>query len=321
MFRCIHFRWWLVAALAVCCSAPVAGKQPMPILAVFELENRGTALTRQEIETLTDYLGTRLGEGGRFRIVPREEIRKRLAAQKKETYKTCYDRSCQIDIGHELSAQFTLSASIGKIGSSCILTAALFDLRKAATERTATAKSSCDTDHLLAALDEIIAKLQGGAPVEKKPVVQKAPVVQPAPAPVYRRPLVPRTKSAGLACLWGLLLPGGGMFYVEETGWGVGYLLATVAAAATGIGLAISRDDFMYFGIGFGSAAAIDLAAIIHAMVAAGNWRDPALIQVEQAGQLQTSFAPSGPDPRPLAAGFPGNAHSLVIIPVLSGHF
>jgi hypothetical protein len=309
-----HRRLWLLATLVFCSAAFAAGNQPMPILAVFQIENRGTALTTQEIETLTDYLGTRLGEGGSFRIVPRDEIRARLANQKKETYKTCYDRSCQIDIGQELSAQYTLSASIGKIGSLCILTAALFDLRKAATERTATAKGPCDTDHLLSALDEVISKLSPTTTLVDK---SAAPVarVAPPPTPVYRRPLVPRTKSAGMACLWGLLLPGGGMFYIEETGWGVGYLLATVAAAATGMGLAISREELMYFGIGFGSAAAIDLASIIHAMVGAGKWRDPALIQMEQAGVEQTSFAPVdyGAPPRP--------AQAIVVVPVLSGRF
>ncbi|HUU03897.1 MAG TPA: hypothetical protein VM425_20850 [Myxococcota bacterium] len=309
-----HCRPWLFAALVFWSAAYAAGKQPVPILAVFQIENRGTTLTAQEIDILTDYLGTRLGEGGLFRIVPRDEIRARLATQKKETYKTCYDRSCQIDIGQELSAQYTLSASIGKIGSLCILTAALFDLRKAATERTATAKGPCDTDHLLSALDEAIAKLAPMAPIVTKSAAPAAQVAPPPP-PAYRRPLIPRTKSAGMACLWGLLLPGGGMFYIEETGWGVGYLLATVAAAATGMGLALSTDSLMYLGIGFGSAAAIDLASIIHAMVAAGKWRDPALIQMAQAEQGHASGAP-------LNLGSPhGVFHPAVVVPILSGRF
>ncbi len=309
-----HCRPWLLAMLVFWSAAYAAGKQPVPILAVFQIENRGTTLTAQEIETLTDYLGTRLGEGGHFRIVPRDEIRARLASQKKETCKTCYDRSCQIDIGQELSAQYTLSASIGKIGSLCILTAALFDLRKAATERTATAKGPCDTDHLLSALDEVIAKLQPTSPVVKKSTPPAAQIAPPPP-PTYRRPLMPRTKSAGMACLWGLLLPGGGMFYIEETGWGVGYLLATVAAAATGIGFAFSKEDLIYFGIGFGSAAAIDLASIIHAMLAAGKWRDPALVQMEQAGQGQSTYLPNDLV-RPRRLG-----QAAVVVPILSGRF
>ncbi|MBW1807039.1 MAG: hypothetical protein JRJ87_02510, partial [Deltaproteobacteria bacterium] len=83
-----------------------------PILAVFEIENRGSPLSAQELLSLSDYLASKLGEGGNFRIIPRDEIRKRLLIQKAESHKACYDKSCQIEIGRELAAQMTVSASI-----------------------------------------------------------------------------------------------------------------------------------------------------------------------------------------------------------------
>jgi len=322
---------WITGILALLVEmfpCPARGQeQQTSIVAVFKIENRGTSLTSEELLTLTDYLGTRLGEQGRYQIVPRNEIRKRLLDQKQESYKACYDQSCQIEIGRELSAQYTVSASISKVGSLCILTAAMYDLRKAATEKTATAKGPCDVDNLVEAVESIVAKLQGTPQHPVKRVEETAPqppqprvtvVQQPSARPyTYRPPVQPRTKSWGLACLWGLLLPGGGMFYVEETGWGVAYLLTTLAAGATGLGFAISEEDIKWFAIGFGSAAAIDLAAIIHAMIAASNWRDPALERMEQSAESPLIFDAD----RFLATQPPPARGRAVIVPLFSASF
>jgi len=54
-------------------------------------------------------------------------------------------------VGRELAAQFSVSASISKVGSKCLITAAMYDLKKAATWRTATAKAACNADALLVA--------------------------------------------------------------------------------------------------------------------------------------------------------------------------
>jgi hypothetical protein len=55
-------------------------------------------------------------------------------------------------------------------------------------------------------------------------------------------PAVPTAqKDAGVATLLGIVLPGGGHFYSEETGRGVLYMLT--AAAAVGIGAALSNEN------------------------------------------------------------------------------
>jgi len=176
----MHLRGVSVSLLAVVClcAGPAWGQQkgPAPVTAVFRIENRGSELKGDEVDALTDYLATKLGEQGRFQIIPREEIRRRLVKQKRESYKTCYDKSCQVEVGRELAAQFSVSASISKVGSKCLITAAMYDLKKAATWRTATAKAACNADALLVAVEEIAAKLSGTA-AAPEPI---APVEKPA---------------------------------------------------------------------------------------------------------------------------------------------
>lgn len=134
--------------------------QSSAIVAVFLIENRGTSLTEQELVSLTDYFGTKLGERGRFQIIPREEIRNRVVAAKQESYNACFDQSCQVEIGRELAAQFIVSSSLSKVGKQCLITAAMYDLKKATTSKTATEKGSCAVDDLVAAMEKIATRLQ-----------------------------------------------------------------------------------------------------------------------------------------------------------------
>ena len=177
-------------SIAVCLIAflglpeRAAGQEkPVPVVAVFDIENRGSPLTKEQLITLTDYLGTKLGERGMYRIIPRRDIHARLTQVKKESYKECYDQSCQIEIGRELAAEFTISSSIGRVGKLCLITASLYDLRKAATSKTATARGPCTEEDLVNAIEEVADKLQGQ---EKK--AKPAPAPAPKPAPRYTPP-------------------------------------------------------------------------------------------------------------------------------------
>jgi len=288
---------------------------PPPVVAVFEIENRGSPLSKDELTALTDYLGTKLGEQGEYQIIPRQEIRKRLVEQKKASFKACYDQSCQIEVGREMAAQFTVSASISKVGSTCIITSAMYDLRKAATYRTGTAKGKCTADDLLTAVERIAAKLEGSGaetaeappePAVEPPPPKKPPEVIQAPPRKLRR----RTKSVLAAALWSAL-PGGGMYYVGKWGWGIFYTSVIIG----GYGLFFASIDTtdnewtlptggLMIGLGW-------LASIIHAMVAAANWRDP---------DVETVYLDRGF--RPIPAIAPGrDPHPAVFFQVLSGRF
>jgi len=307
----------LALVLAFLASASVVrAEDPPPVVAVFSIENRGSPLSKDELTALTDYLGTKLGEQGRYQIIPRQEIRKRLVEQKKTSFKACYDQSCQIEVGREMAAQFTVSASISRVGSTCIITSAMYDLRKAATHKTGTAKGPCTADDLLTAVEKIAQKLEGSGVQTARtpePAVEPPPPQPKKPPEVIRAPprkLRKRTKSVLAAALWSAL-PGGGMYYVGKWGWGIFYTSVIVGGYGMFFASIDATDnDWMVptgglmLGLGW-------LASIIHAMVAAANWRDP---DAEVVG-LERDFAP-------IPAIAPGREpHPAVFFQVLSGRF
>jgi hypothetical protein len=315
----------LAALMTFSLPAQAQEKKPPPVVAVFEIENRGSPLTGDELIALTDYLGTRLGERGRFQIIPRQEIKKRLVRQKKASFKACYDQSCQIEVGRELAAQFTVSASISRVGRTCIVTSALFDLRKAATTTTASAKGPCTADDLLAAMDKIAAKLEGGKPAKVKPPppqpqpvarqIEKTPPLPPPKPPAPARQA--RTKSTVVACLLSMGLPGAGMMYLESWGWGIFYMGGAVGGIVTGgvmLGAGIDSAEGGEIAIAIVALVAgvvIYPISIIHTYSAAENWRDP---DVERISPGQSFL--------PVSIGEPArNNHPALLVPIFSGRF
>lgn len=145
----------LLLFLGLSSRAPAAEH---PIVAVFAMEDRGSELDPATLANLTDYLATHLTEGG-YRVIPRSQVQQRLRAQKTESYKKCYDQSCQIEMGRELAAQKTLASQVLKVGKTCHLTAMLYDLRKATTELAATAESACEEEALMQAVRTVADKL------------------------------------------------------------------------------------------------------------------------------------------------------------------
>ncbi|MBW1809003.1 MAG: PEGA domain-containing protein [Deltaproteobacteria bacterium] len=171
---------------------PVSRAQERPIVAVFEMQDRGSGFDQEALNKLTAFLSARLTEGG-FQVIPQDQIRKRLTEQKKDSYKACHDQSCQIELGRELAAQKTLSTQILKIGETCQVTATLYDLKKSTAERAATAGGACKEDLMLKAIVEISAKLC-------KPLNFKQPAQDASSAPKVKTlpgTLVVNTEPAG----------------------------------------------------------------------------------------------------------------------------
>ncbi len=136
-------------------TAHARDSKSAPIVAVFDLENRGSPLTDSEILGLSDYLSTKLSEGGSILVIPKDEIRKRITQQKLNFKKECFDSSCQIAIGKELAAEYSINSSISRIGSNCIITSQLYDLQKAASVDAASSRKKCNADALIEGVEYI----------------------------------------------------------------------------------------------------------------------------------------------------------------------
>jgi hypothetical protein len=141
-------------------GSPVA--QPL-VLAVFDIEDRTGSMSAGFLSQLTDYLATRLGEGGRFRVVPRATVQQRIRSSKRGSYRKCYDEACQVELGRELAASKIVSARILSIGGECRFTLQLYDLARAATDATSSVKTACHTKALPEAIDLAVRRI-GGTP-------------------------------------------------------------------------------------------------------------------------------------------------------------
>ncbi|MBW2704566.1 MAG: SUMF1/EgtB/PvdO family nonheme iron enzyme [Deltaproteobacteria bacterium] len=148
-------------------------------MAVFGVELEGVKLSKQFQNSLANYLATRLTESGKYQVIPRDQLKKRLLGQKKKSFKECYDQSCQIEIGKELAAEKTLSARIAKLGKRCTVSLTLYDLKKSTTEAAASQHGKCGEDNVIDSIDKALNKLFG---VAMSPVVSKTPASKSGPA-------------------------------------------------------------------------------------------------------------------------------------------
>jgi hypothetical protein len=131
------------------------------IVAVFDVDDQAQVLKTAALAQLTEYLATKVTQAG-YRIVPRDQLRTRLAAEKRQGYRSCFEQRCQIELGRALAAQKSLATKLLRVGGQCVLTAQLYDLRAETAERAASAKSaSCGEGALLAAIDELARQLSG----------------------------------------------------------------------------------------------------------------------------------------------------------------
>ena len=110
---------------------------------------------------MTEYLSAQVGQKLRYKVAPREQLRERLGATKKESYKQCYDRSCQIEMGKALAANKTVSTTLIRIGSKCVFNATVMDLKTEAADLSASATGECNEDALLKSVGEVVKVLAG----------------------------------------------------------------------------------------------------------------------------------------------------------------
>lgn len=140
-------------------EAPPLDEADRPVLAVFEMTGAASSTTSALVGQLTEYLSTRLAETGRFRVVPREQIRRALLEQKKASYDECIDESCQIELGKAVAAQLSLRSQLIDVGGECALSAAMYDLKLEVTSEAALVRTPCASAQLLDGVDVLVRKL------------------------------------------------------------------------------------------------------------------------------------------------------------------
>ncbi|MFH1130635.1 MAG: PEGA domain-containing protein, partial [Pseudomonadota bacterium] len=159
-------------------SAEAKRESSKPIVAVFDVQFEGVNLSPGMQGRLSDYLAMRLADTGNYLVVPRDRMKERLATEKKNSYKSCFDQSCQIEIGKEMSAQKSLSTTVAKLGSRCMVTSVMYDLRKSTSEGGASVDGKCSEDDIVQSIQRIVLKL---APMAMASAVYSPPETTPEP--------------------------------------------------------------------------------------------------------------------------------------------
>ena len=153
-------------------AAPTAGARPR-LVAVMGLEDRTRSLPPAVVEALTDALRTELARGGRYGVIDKSRqaaaLKRLVVEQKKESYRACYDSSCQIPLGQALAADSILRTKLTRVGSYDLLLAELVDLAKEAVTAAAQARVPARPragreDRLLGAVSSLARELRGGTP-------------------------------------------------------------------------------------------------------------------------------------------------------------
>jgi hypothetical protein len=132
------------------------------IVAVFDIQDASRKFDQDTLDQLTEYLAAKLTETAGFKVVPRDQLKERLRAEKKETYRACYEQSCQIELGKAIAAEKTLATKLLKVGEQCAITSILYDLRTETTDAAASVNTNCSEAGLLEGLSDIAYKMAGG---------------------------------------------------------------------------------------------------------------------------------------------------------------
>ena len=129
------------------------------VVAVFDVQDASNRFKEDLLLQLTSYLSTTMVASGRFTVVPREQLRARLADEKFQSYKVCYDDACQIELGKAVAAQKSLATQLLHVGEKCVVVANLIDLKTETSVSGAKVHTDCDVDKLLAAMDEVVKQI------------------------------------------------------------------------------------------------------------------------------------------------------------------
>ena len=148
--------------------APALPPGERPIIAVMDLNDQSGEVDPELLAGLTEYFRARLVSSGRYSVVDKsrqaDARRKMIVDAKAESYKPCYDRTCQIPLGQALAADSVLSGNIVRMGSKFMVRAELIDLSREVTVSGGLAKCAVEPregleERLVEALDSIVLQM------------------------------------------------------------------------------------------------------------------------------------------------------------------
>ena len=153
-------------ALLLAALAPTAAAaKSKPKVAVMPIDDQSGKLKKKVVRAGTEFLRGQLASTGRYVVIDKSRQEAKLKAliwmQKKESYKQCYDKNCQVPLGQALAADTILRTTVTRLGRSCTLNSELVDLAKEATVGAGTADFKCKGKNLKKAIRKVMEQLTG----------------------------------------------------------------------------------------------------------------------------------------------------------------
>ena len=129
-------------------------------LAVMEFEDLSGKLSKKMLSVATEQIRSKFVASNKFIVIAKERQENAMIKQmKKESYKLCNDKNCQIPLGQALSADTILRTTITFFGGTYTITSELIDLAKEATVKGAEATFNGTEKSMKEALDSIVTQI------------------------------------------------------------------------------------------------------------------------------------------------------------------
>ncbi|MBO4699749.1 DUF1566 domain-containing protein [bacterium] len=131
-------------------------------LAVMEFEDLSGKLSKNMLSRATELIRSKFVSSNKFIVIAKERQEKAMISEmKKESYKACNDKNCQIPLGQALSADTILRTTITFFGGTYTITSELIDLEKEATTQGAEATFDGTEKSLKEAISSIVTQIAG----------------------------------------------------------------------------------------------------------------------------------------------------------------
>ena len=142
-------------------------------LAVMEFEDRSGKISKQTLSDATEYVRASIISSNTYIVISKERQEQEMIKEmKKESYKACNDKNCQIPLGQALSADTIMRTTITLFGGVYTISSELIDLEKEATIIGAKKNYDGSEESMREALDFIVEKVistyQGMVSAEKE---------------------------------------------------------------------------------------------------------------------------------------------------------
>lgn len=157
----------LLVLLLLVVPAALCAEEKKKKVAVIDLIDDSATIDAAALERATAYLWDRIVAANAFTVIARDRQKEAALVLRKESFKECYDKTCNIQLAQRLAADTMLETRITFFGGQYTLSMSLTDLAKVAADRGATAPFDGSETGLRAALDTLVPQIASSTFAEK----------------------------------------------------------------------------------------------------------------------------------------------------------